>query len=218
MSVFTRFADIINANINTILDQAEDPEKMVVLIAREMEETLVEIRSTSAKHIAEKKHIRNRIEWLSNEAKAWEQKAEYAVQKDRDDLAKAALRERNLVTNAVTRLEAEISQIDVNLTKLQTDTERLQEKLSEAKVRQEALLMRGKTATSRLKVKRQLHSADIDSALDRFDQYERKLDDLEGQVESYDLGQQTLTAEIAQLEAGDSMEQELSDLKRRMAG
>jgi len=218
MSVFTRFADIINANINTILDQAEDPEKMVVLIAREMEETLVEIRSTSAKHIAEKKHIRNRIEWLSNEAKAWEQKAEYAVQKDRDDLAKAALRERNLVTNAVTRLEAEISQIDVNLTKLQTDTERLQEKLSEAKVRQEALLMRGKTATSRLKVKRQLHSADIDSALDRFDQYERKLDDLEGQVESYDLGQQTLTAEIAQLEAGDSMEQELSDLKRRLAG
>jgi phage shock protein A len=218
MSVFTRFADIINANINTILDQAEDPEKMVVLIAREMEETLVEIRSTSAKHIAEKKLIRNRIEWLSNESKAWEQKAAFAVQKGRDDLAKAALRERNLVTTAATRLEDEISQIDVNLTKLQTDTERLQEKLTEAKVRQEALLMRGETATSRLKVKRQLHSADIDSALDRFDQYERKLDDLEGQVESYDLGQQTLTAEIAQLGEEDSMEQELSELKRRMAG
>ncbi len=218
MSVFSRFADIINANINAILDQAEDPEKMVVLISREMEETLVEIRSITAKHIAEKKQIRTRIDWLNSEAKGWDRKAEFAVYKGRDDLAKAALRERNQVINTATLLEADLVQIDDNLAKLQADTQKLQDKLTEARVRQEALLMRGKTATSRLRVKQQLHDHDIEGALYRFDQYERRLDELEGQVESYDLGQATLTSEIDQLAESDRLSDELAALKARVSG
>jgi phage shock protein A len=216
MSVFSRFADIINANISAILDQAEDPEKMVVLITREMEETLVEVRSTTARHIAEKKGIRKRINWLEQEGKVWEQKAELAINRGRDDLAKAALRERGIVTEAATTLEADLVQIDNNLCKLQSDTQRLHEKLQEARVRQEALIMRGKTASSRLQVKRHLHDANIDDALSRFDSYERKLDDLEGQVESYDMGQQTLSDEIAALQNGEALDKELAALKSRV--
>jgi phage shock protein A len=216
MSVFSRFADIINANINTILDQAEDPEKMVVLIAIEMEETLVEVRSTTARYIADKKGIRKRINWLEQEGKTWEGKAELAISKGRDDLAKAALRERGIVSEAASALEADLVHIDNNLCKLQSDTQRLQEKLREAKARQDALIMRGKTASSRLQVKRQLHDANIDDALARFDSYERKLDDLEGQVESYDLGQQTLSDEIAALENGEALDKELAALKSRI--
>lgn len=216
MSVFSRFGDIINANINAILDQAEDPEKMVVLISREMEETLVEIRSITAKHIAEKKQLRARIDWLNSEANSWERKAEFAVNKGRDDLAKAALHERNMVENTASLLEADVLQIDDNLAKLQVDTQKLQDKLTEARVRQEALLMRGKAATSRLRVKQQLHDNDIEGALDRFDQYERRLDELEGHVESYDLGQATLTHEINQLAESDELNEALAALKARV--
>lgn len=216
MSVFSRFADIINANINAILDQAEDPEKMVVLITREMEETLVEVRSTTAKYIADKKQIRKRIHWLEKEVKTWEEKAELAIRKARDDLAKAALRERGIVSQAAVALEADLVHIDRNLCKLQSDTQSLQAKLQEVKSRQDALVMRGKTTSSRLQVKRQLHDVNIDDALARFDAYERKLDDLEGQVESYDLGQQTLSDEIAALEHGESLDKELAALKSRI--
>lgn len=216
MSVFSRFADIINANINTILDQAEDPEKMVVLITREMEETLVEVRSTSARYIADKKEIRKRISWLEKEANTWEEKAGFAITRGRDDLAKAALRERGIVSQAAAALEGDLVHIDNNLCKLQSDTHRLQEKLLEARARQDTLVMRGKTASSRLQLKRQLHDANIDDALARFDCYERKLDDLEGQVESYDLGQRTLSDEIAALEHGESLDNELAALKSRI--
>jgi phage shock protein A len=189
---------------------------MVVLITREMEETLVEVRSTTAKYIADKKGIRKRLNWLEKEGNTWEEKAEFAVSKGRDDLAKAALRERRIVSEASSALEGDLAQIDNNLCKLQADTQRLQEKLQEARARQDALVMRGKTASSRLQVKRQLHDANIDDALARFDGYERKLDDLEGQVESYDLGQQTLSDEIASLENGESLDKELAALKSRI--
>jgi phage shock protein A len=216
MSVFSRFADIINANINAILDQAEDPEKMVVLITREMEETLVEVRSTTARYIADKKEIRKRIAWLEQEGKIWEEKAELAISKGRDDLARAALREKGIVTEAAVALKSDLVHIDDNLCKLQSDTQRLQEKLQEARVRQDALIMRGKTASSRLQVKRHLHDTNIDDALARFDGYERKLDDLEGQVESYDLGQQTLSDEIAALDNGEHLDRELAALKSKI--
>lgn len=216
MSVFSRFADIVNANINSILDQAEDPEKMVVLMTRELEETLVEVRSTTAKYIADKRDLRKRIDYLKQDASTWEEKAELAVSKNRDDLAKAALREMGIIVNTVTAMEADATNIDNNLTRLQSDTQLLQDKLAEARARQEALIMRGKTASSRLKVKQQLHDAGIDDALNRFDRYERKLDDLEGQVESYDMGQLSLAAEITELEQDNSLDKELAALKARV--
>jgi len=216
MGVFTRFADIINANINSLLDEAEDPEKMVLLITQEMEETLVQVRSTSAKYIADKKEISKRLQWLREEADQWEHKAELAIKKGREDLARAALREKASANEAVDVLQQDLDQIEQNLCKLQGDTGILQEKLKEARTRQRALILRGQTASSRLRVKRQLHHEGFTDVMDRFTSYERKLDEMEGHLESYDLAQRTLSEEISQLESGEEIDKELEALKSKL--
>ncbi len=216
MGIFSRFTDIINANINSILDKAEDPEKMVRLIIQEMEETLVEVRTQSAKLIADKKELGRRTSRLTTEASEWERKAEIALAKDREDLARAALKEKTDASEAVVAIESDLEQIDINLEKLAGDIGLLQQKLLDAKARQKALVIRGKTARSRMGVKRQIHDVDIDEAMGRFDRYERKIDDLEGEVESYDLGRRNLSDEIADLEADEKVDEELAKLKARL--
>ena len=216
MGIFSRFTDIINANINSILDKAEDPEKMVRLIIQEMEETLVEVRTQSAKLIADKKDLGRRVEKLGHEAEGWERKAEVAISKGREDLARLALKERGNSDEARTAIESDLEVIEVNLQRLLEDIGQLQQKLVDAKARQKALILRGKTARSRMGVKRQLHAVNIDDAMNRFERYERKMDDLEGEVESYDLGRRTLSDEIADLEADDQLDEELQKLKARL--
>ncbi|MFT5014831.1 MAG: phage shock protein A [Patiriisocius sp.] len=218
MSIFSRFTDIINANINSILDKAEDPEKMVRLIIQEMEETLVEVRTQSAKLIADKKEIARKVEKTSKESDDWETKASVALSKGREDLARAALREKTNAQEESDALAMDLEQIESNLQKLSADIGQLQTKLTDAKTRQKALILRGKTAQSRMGVKRQLHEVDIDGAMSRFDTYERKLDDMEGEIESYDLGQQSLSNEIADLESDEKVDAELAALKARLSG
>ena len=216
MSIFSRMGDIINSNINAILDKAEDPEKMVRLIIQEMEETLVEVRSTSARAIADKKELSRRHGWLAEEAAEWERKAAIAVNKGRDDLAKAALAERNRASEAQKAIEQEVQVLDETLGKLSGDIATLQDKIKDAKARQNAIVLRGQAAQTRLGVRRQLADHSIDDALMRFEQYERKMDDLEGQIESFDLGQRTLADEIQELEQGDDLEAELAEFKARV--
>ena len=217
MGIFSRFSDIINSNINSILDKAEDPEKMVRLIIQEMEETLVEVRTQSAKLIADKKELNRRVERLQREAEDWESKAEIALSKGREDLARAALKEKSASEEATIALETDLEVIDINLEKLSGDIGLLQQKLGDAKTRQKALIVRGRTAQSRMGVKRQLHDVDIDEAMSRFDRYERRIDDLEGEVEAYDLGQKTLSDEIGELENDERVDEELAKLKAKMA-
>jgi phage shock protein A len=218
MGIFSRFTDIINANINAILDKAEDPEKMVRLIIQEMEETLVEVRTQSAKLIADKKKIARKVEKARKEAEDWEGKAAIALSKDREDLARAALKEKTAAIEEADTLTSDLEQIELNLQKLSEDIGQLQQKLTDAKARQKALILRGKTAQSRMGVKRQLHEVDIDGAMSRFENYERKLDVMESEIESYDLGQQTLANEIADLEADEKVDEELAKLKARLSG
>jgi phage shock protein A len=218
MGIFSRFTDIINANINAILDKAEDPEKMVRLIIQEMEETLVEVRTQSAKLIADKKEIARKVEKTQKEAQDWENKASVALSKGREDLARAALKEKTAALEESQMLASDLEQIDSNLQKLSADIAQLQTKLTDAKTRQKALILRGKTAKSRMGVKRQLHEVDIAGAMNRFESYERKLDVMEGEVESYDLGQQSLANEIADLESDERVDEELAKLKARMSG
>lgn len=218
MSVFTRLSDIVNSNLNALLDKAEDPEKMVRMIIQEMEETLVEVRSTSARAIADKKELGRRREWLIAEAAEWQRKAEVAIRKGRDDLARAALVEKNKAHNAIDGVEKELRLLDETLAKLNDDVGALQLKLKDAKTRQNAIIMRGKAARSRLGIRRQLNDANIDEAINRFEQYERKMDDLEGQIEAYDLGKRTLTDEINDLEKGEAVDAELQALKARVSG
>ena len=216
MSIFSRMTDIVNSNLNALLDKAEDPEKMVRLIIQEMEETLVEVRSTSARAIADRKDLQRRAQWQEDEAGEWQRKAEIAVTKGRDDLAKGALAEAKKCTDQAEVLNNELDVLATTLTKLGEDVGALQEKIKDAKARQNAIIMRGKAAHTRLGVRRTLSDHNIDDAIIRFEQYERKMDDLEGQVEAYDLGQKTLAEEITELEGSEDLDAMLSDLKQRM--
>lgn len=217
MSIFSRMTDIINSNLNALLDKAEDPEKMVRLIIKEMEDALVEVRSTSARAIADRKELLRRQEWLNAEADEWQRKAEVAVGKKRDDLAKRALVEHNKAREGAEHLSRELDLIGETLDKLNGDIGALQAKIKDAKARQRALVVRGKAAQTRLGVRRQLNDHDVDDAMRRFELYERKMDDLEGQIESYDLGQRTLADEIADLEKDDQVEEQLAELKSGMS-
>ncbi len=218
MGIFTRFSDIVNSNINAILDKAEDPEKIVRLMIQEMEDTLVEVRSAAARSIADKKDLNRKIETFERELGGWDDKAELALRKDREDLAKAALVEKSRVTTAVDILKQDYNIVDEGLAKLNEDIARLESKLEDAKVRQKALLARHKTASSRLQARKKIYDYKIDDAMVRFEQYTRRIDDVEGRVEAYDLGlPKDLHHEFAGLEAEESVNAELDALKRRVA-
>ncbi|MDF2179583.1 phage shock protein PspA [Aliiglaciecola sp. CAU 1673] len=218
MGIFSRFSDIVNSNINALLDKAEDPEKMVRLIIQEMEDTLVEVRSTSAKTLANKKEIASQINKLELQSSDWEAKAELALSKDREDLARAALVEKKKAQDHAEILKRELGLVEDQIAKLQSEVAQLQEKLADAKARQKTILLRQKTASSRLEVKRSLDSSKVDDAMNRFEQYERKIDDLESQIEAYDLGKHSLADEFAALEAGDKVDDELAALKSKLKG
>ncbi|GAA6173618.1 phage shock protein PspA [Colwellia sp. KU-HH00111] len=216
MGIFSRFTDIINSNINSILDKAEDPAKMVRLIIQEMEDTLVEVRSSSAKTLADKKELTRQVTRFENEAQQWQDKAELALSKDREDLARAALLEKKKSTENSQALVEELVHVESHITKLQDEISQLQEKLADAKARQKAIVIREKTVNSRLKVKQNIDSTKVNDALNRFDHYERKIDDLEAQVESHDLGSKSLSDEIAELESNEKIDDELASLKAKM--
>jgi phage shock protein A len=219
MGIFTRFSDIVNSNINAMLDKAEDPEKIVRLMIQEMEDTLVEVRSAAARSIADKKDLNRKLETMEREEADWEAKAELALRKDREDLAKAALVEKSRLTGATDVIKSEYLAIDDGLAKLNSDIARLESKLQDAKTRQKSLLARHKTANSRLAVRKKIHDYQIEDAMVRFEQYTRRIDDVEGRIEAYDLGlPKDLTHEFASLEAEDSVAEELSALKRKVAG
>lgn len=216
MGIFSRFSDIVNSNINALLDKAEDPEKMVRLIIQEMEDTLVEVRSSSAKTIAEKKELQRLVNRLHEEVADWQAKAELALSKEREDLARSALIERQKASDQANAVAADIANLDEHVSKLQDEVSQLQEKLADAKARQKSMLMRQKTVSSRLDVKKTLDSNRINDAMYKFERYEQKIDTLEAQVEAYDLGKKTLKDEFAELAAQDKIDNELAALKAKV--
>ena len=218
MGIFTRFSDIVNSNINAILDKAEDPEKIVRLMIQEMEDTLVEVRSAAARSIADKKDLNRKLETLDREVGDWGDKAELAMRKDREDLAKAALVEKSRAKAAADVIKADYLAVDEGLGKLNEDIARLEGKLEDAKMRQKALLARHKTASSRLAARKKIHDYKIDDAMIRFEQYTRRIDDVEGRVEAYDMGlPKDLNHEFAGLESEESVQKELDELKQKFA-
>jgi len=216
MGIFSRFTDIVNSNINNLLDKAEDPAKMVRLIIQEMEDTLVEVRSSSAKTLADKKELTRKVTRFDNEAQQWQEKAELALSKDREDLARSALIEKKKCTESSQALVEELVNVEEHITKLQDEISQLQDKLADAKTRQKAIVMREKTVNARLKVKKNIDSNKVNDALSRFDSYESKIDGIEAQVESYDLGSKSLADEIADLESDEKVDDELASLKAKM--
>lgn len=219
MGIFSRFSDIINANINAMLDKAEDPKKLVRLLIQEMEETLVELRSGSAKHIAQRKHLQAQLGRAKVNFSGWESKAELAISKGREDLARSALIQKQQVGEQIAIFEEELTRYNTALESAGDDAARLEQKIYEARARQQSLMARHTQAKTRIKVKEQLTSHKIDDAILRFEHFEKKVVDLESQVESYELGQseQSVEAQFKQMERDDSIEQQLAELKQKVA-
>ena len=217
MGLFSRFTDIINANLNSMLDKAEQPEKMIRLIIGEMEETLVEVRSTAAKNIAEQKTLARKVKAAQEGVSHWHDKAELALSKSREDLAKSALAQKHKCQSELTQLDSESGLLTELLTAIQEDAQRLQDKLNEAKRRQDALMLRQESAEVRLKVRETAVIHNIDEAMAKFERYQQKIDRLEAQVESYDLTEnKDLATQISDLEQDDSIEAELAEMKKKV--
>lgn len=221
MSIFSRMTDIINSNINAMLDKAEDPQKMIRLIIQEMEETLVEVRTSSARVIADKKTAQRKLQQVLDDVHDWESKAKLAISKGREDLARAALAEKQLMAEEAEALERELAALDEHLDQLGEEVAQLQQKLNDAKSKQKAMLMRVKTVNDRIKVKRQMHRDALDEAFIKFEKFERRVDNLEGQLEAMDLGREgkpDLASEIEELANEDKVNAELERLKAQMSG
>jgi phage shock protein A len=211
--------DIINSNINSMLDQAEDPEKMIRLIIQEMEDTLVEVRSSSARVLADRKAAARRLEQVRDEARSWGDKARLAVSKKREDLARAALQEKRSIEEEVAIVAAELEATDEHIEQLNNEVAKLQQKLTDARAKQKAMLMRSQTVESRIKVKRQMQRDALDNAFSRFEYFERRMDNLESQLESMDVGRDVspdLATEIDALQEDAQINEELERLKAEM--
>jgi len=217
MGIFSRFSDIINANINAVLEKAEDPEKIIRLMIQEMEDTLVEIRSAAAKCIADRKEQRRHLEYLDREKAEWQRRAELALRRERDDLARAALMEKQIIDDQMGKLQAEAESLDNQMNKFNEDITLLQNKLNDAKVRQRSIVIRHKTARSQLSARRHIHNDRIDEMLFRFENAERKIDQVESEAEAMAMGHnRPLADEIEDLENDDRVEAELARLKSKV--
>jgi phage shock protein A len=218
MGVFSRFGDIVNANINAVLEKAEDPEKIIRLMIQEMEDTLVEIRSAAAKCIADRKELRRHAEYLEREKSEWERRAELALRREREDLARAALTEKQAIDDQIGKLTLEAEVLDSQLDKFTADISQLQGKLNDAKLRQRSIVIRHQTAQSQLSARRHIHSDRIDEMLFRFESAERRIDKVESEAEAVAMGRnRTLASEIADLETDDRVEAELNKLKSKVS-
>lgn len=218
MGIFSRTRDIIAANFNDLLDKAEDPAKMIRLIILEMEETLVEVRTSSARTIADQKELRRHVAKLDKLQADWSDKAQLALSKDREDLARAALVERKKAADMAGQIRAEIAVLDDALRAYEEDIEKLQNRLREARSRQSSIAARLQSAENRVKLRTLLSSERVDEAMARFDQLERRVDYAEGRAEAMTIAprQPTLAEEIAALADGDRIEEELAEMKRAM--
>ncbi|MBM3531736.1 MAG: phage shock protein PspA [Alphaproteobacteria bacterium] len=217
MSIFSRLTDIVNANLTALLDRAEDPEKMARLMIQEMEDTLVEVRSAAVKAIADRKELERRLAEARFNLEDWDRKAELAVAKGKEDLARGALLEKRRSSEIVRSLETDLVQVDEVLGRYEEDIRRLQSKLDEAKAKRKSLEMRAEAAGHSIKARKVLHDARVDEALARYDRMHRRIDELEGEAEVLDKGRApSLKQQFAELESEGSVEAELEALRRKV--
>ncbi len=218
MGIFSRFADIVNSNISALLDKAEDPEKMIRLIIQEMEDTLVEVRTNSAKAIADKKELARKVGNIDDQIEDWQNKATLALNKQREDLARAALIEKQKLQKLLKGLHTEQTLVEETIDKLTGEIAKLESKITETRAKQQALAIRSQTATNRRDVQRHLHTGRTEEAMSKFEQYSRKVDELEAEADLYAQSApgKSLDQEFAELQAQDEIEKELAKLKEQM--
>ena len=217
MGIFSRTRDIVAANMTELLDRAEDPARMIRMIILEMEETLVEVRASAARSIADGKEMRRAISRLDELQASWTEKAELALSKDREDLARAALGERQKAADMAIGLRDEIKLIDDTLKSYEADIAKLQGKLREARARQNAIASRIESAVTRARTSEVLSGSRTEDAFSRFDVLERRADFAEGRADALGMtGPKSLEEEIADLRSSDSVDAELEAMKAAM--
>ena len=217
MGIFSRTRDIVAANFADLIEKAEDPSKMVRMIILEMEETLVEVRASAARTIADQKEMRRHIAKMEQLQASWTEKAELALSKDREDLAKAALVERQKAVDMADQLKAEVGVLDDALRASEEDIAKLQSRLREARSKQASVQTRLESANNRVRLREMYNGPKTTEAFSRFDVLERRVDDAEGRAEALGLGVvKSLDDEIAELRASDRVDAELAELKRRL--
>lgn len=217
MGIFSRFTDIVSANVNAILDQAENPEMIIRLMISEMEDTLVEVRAQAARTIADRKDLERHLCRARREQAEWETRAERALKKGREDLARSALVEKRHFEEAIVGLEVEFEDIDESMGRYAEDVTLLEKKLREVRAKQKSVVTREITAVNAKRVREQLYDPRIEDAFARFDAMERRIDRTEAEVEAFDLGDGvTLEREIEYLDRDDKLNEELAELKQRV--
>jgi phage shock protein A len=218
MGIFSRTRDIIAANFNDLLDKADDPAKMIRMIILEMEETLVEVRASAARTIADQKEMQRHVTKLDRLQADWADKANLALSKDREDLARAALVEKKKAGDMADQLRSEIGVLDDSMRAYEQDIDKLQNRLREARSRQTAIAARLESAENRVRLRALMTSERVDEALSRFDQLERRVDYAEGRADALGIESSTpsLSDEIAALAGQDKIDEELAAMKRAM--
>ena len=214
MSIFSRFRDIVNSNINSMLDQAEDPEKLVRLMIQEMEDTLIDLKASCAGAIAARKKVGRSFDELTGRAANWESKAKLAIEKGREELAREALMEKRRATDGITALDKEISGLDEVVANYRTDISQLEEKLTGAREKQRVLVQRHIHAQHKITAQTQIRRADTQDALLRYEQFESRIERMEAEADLVNHGRKpTLEEQFAQLERDEEIEKELEALK-----
>jgi phage shock protein A len=215
MGLFSRLGDIVNSNINAMLDNAENPEKIARLIIQEMEDTLVEVRTAAARAMADKKEMERDIAHFTTVREDWANKAELAIDKGREDLARGALIAKQKAEAEIDRRKAAMATAEEAFEKRQDDLSKLQAKLDEAKAKHRALMMRREAAEQRIRIRTQVYDGRVDEALARYGNIERKVDEMEAYADQIRGSEPTLEAQFAALEQDESIEKELAALKAK---
>ena len=219
MGIFTRFRDIISSNINAMLDKAEDPEKLIRLMIREMEDTLVEIKTACAGVMAGSKKIQRQLEALRDRVGYWEEKAALAVQKGRDDLAREALIEKRKFSRQTDSLENELAEHEDLIQQYQDDIRQLEEKLKSARDKQRMLVQRHIHAQSKIRAQKEIQRIDSSETIMKFGELENRIERMEAEADLVNFGRKTnLEEEFERLSVDEEIENELQAMKKPSEG
>jgi phage shock protein A len=214
MGIFTRFRDIVSSNINAILDKAEDPEKLIKLMIREMEDTLVEIKAACAGAMASSKKVQRQLDTLHERVRYWEEKAEIAVKKGRDNLAREALVEKRRYASRMDGLENEFTEHNLLIEQYQDDIRQLEDKLKSARDKQRLLVQRHIHANRKRQAQEEIRRVDSSDAMLKFDELENRIERMEAEADLVNFGKKTaLEAEFDILGVDEEIEKELQALK-----
>jgi phage shock protein A len=216
MGIFSRVRDIISSNINAMLDKAEEPEKLVKLMIREMEDTLVEVKASCAGAMATRKKIERETGEVKRRLEEWSGKAQLAVDKGREDLAREALLEKRRLADRLDALESEQQQCGALVEQYQSDIVQLEDKLNAAREKQRMLVQRHIHAQQKHKAQSEVRRANISDALARFDTFEQRIERMEAEAELVNYGRKpSLEEEFDKMSTDDALEEELEALKAK---